>query len=178
MNWEELSLDGVLNRNQFSILPSFKLKYTIPVYELKNNSSFKITPFVGYNMFGGKSIEEPNGYKDLIRLQSFEIGVLPTYGFNGRVNIYGGIKGQYIFSKKSIAYGSLIAPIDAEREWKTSDLGYLSELSFNVGAGINYEIHKFIFGIETWFGITDLDYLSESIALENNYRLIIGYRMK
>jgi hypothetical protein len=53
--------------------------------KFNNSSNFEVTPFVGYNMFGGKSKTESNGYKDIIRLQSVEIGALPTYSFNNKV---------------------------------------------------------------------------------------------
>ena len=181
INWESSSLndDIKLNRNQFAILPSLKLKYSIPLSELKNNSTFGITPFVGYNMFGGKSKEEPNGYKDMIRLQSFEIGLLPTYTLNNRLNIYGGLKGQYIFSAKNKSYGSIVDPIEAEREWETNDISEsIKDLSFNIGAGFNYKINRFLFGIETWFGISNLSNIEGLKIYENNYRLIIGYRIK
>ena len=80
--------------------------------------TFKVIPFAGYNMFGGKSKTESNGYKDIIRLQSFEIGVLPTFALNNKLNFYGGIKGQYIFSAKNKSYGSALSPIDSQREWE------------------------------------------------------------
>lgn len=167
-----------LNRNQFTILPSFKLKYTIPLFKIKPNSTFEATLFVGYNMFGGKSKKESNGYKDIILLQSLEIGVLPTYLLNNKLNLYGGLKGQYIFSTKQKSYGTLLSSIDTEREWETSDMnGSLKKISFNLGAGFNYKINRFFFGIETWFGITNLSKFEVVKIYENNYRLIIGYRI-
>lgn len=181
INWaaSPLNVDEKLNRNQFSILPSLKLKYFIPLSELKNNSTFGITPFLGYNIFGGKSKEEPNEYKDMIRLESFEIGVLPSYSLNNGLNIYGGLKGQYIFSAKNKSYGSIVDPINADREWETNDIGSLiKDLSFNIGAGFNYNINRFTFGIETWFGISNLSDGEGPEIYENNYRLIIGYRIK
>ena len=180
INWEASSLndDIKLNRNQFAILPSFKLKYFIPPSELKNNLTFGITPFVGYNMFGGKSKEETNGYKDMIRLQSFEIGVLPTYTLYNSLNIYGGLKGQYIFSAKNKSYGSFADPIEVEREWETNDIsGLIKDISFNVGAGFNYKVNRFLLGLETWFGISNLSKKEGLKIYENNYILIIGYRI-
>jgi len=181
LNWEGTSLNEnvSLNRNQFTLFPSFKLKYSIKLSELKNNSIFELTPFVGYNMFGGKSKTESNGYKDIIRLQSFEIGVLPTFSIDNKLNLYGGVKGQYIFSAKNKSYGSIVSPIDTDRKWETNDINELIKgISFNIGAGFNYKINSFSLGVETWFGITNLSDTENLKIYENNYRLTIGYRIK
>jgi len=181
LNWEGTSLNEnvSLNRNQFTVFPSFKFKYSIKLSELKNNSIFELTPFVGYNMFGGKSKTESNGYKDIIRLQSFEIGVLPTFSLDNKLNLYGGVKGQYIFSAKNKSYGSIVSPIDTDRKWETNDINELiKDISFNIGAGFNYKINSFSLGVETWFGITNLSDTENLKIYENNYRLTIGYRIK
>ena len=181
LNWEGTSLNDnvTLNRNQFTVFPSFKLKYSIKLSELKNNSKFELTPFAGYNMFGGKSKTESNGYKDIIRLQSFEIGVLPTFSLDNKINLYGGIKGQYIFSAKNKSYGSIVSPNDTDRNWETNDINELiKDISFNIGAGFNYKINSFSLGVETWFGITNLSDTENLKIYENNYRLTIGYRIK
>jgi len=180
LGWEVTSLQGSIynDRNQFSLFPSFKLKYSIPVIEFNNNSIFEVTPFAGYNMFGGKSKTESNGYKDIIRLQAFEIGALPTYSLNNKLNLYVGLKGQYIFSAKNKSYGSVLSPINTEREWVTNDIVSIKDISFNVGTGFNYKINRFFFGMETWFGITNLSDYKDLKIYENNYRLIIGYRIK
>ncbi|QIA09757.1 outer membrane beta-barrel protein [Draconibacterium halophilum] len=181
LNWQVTSLNENvgLTRNGFAVLPSLKLKYSIKFSELRNNSMFELTPFVGYNMFGGKSKTESNGYKDIIRLQSFEIGVLPTFSLNHKVNLYGGVKGQYIFSAKNKSYGSILSPIDTDRNWETNDISDLiKDISFNIGAGFNYRINSFSLGIETWFGITNLSDTENLKIYENNYRLIIGYRIE
>jgi len=173
------SLQQNNDRNKFILFPSLKLKYSIPLTKFHQNSFFEITPFVGYNMFGGKSKKESNGYKDIISLQSFEIGILPTYSLNNKLRFYGGIKGQYIFSAKQKSYGSILDPIETERKWQTSDMNELfKNISFNPGAGFNYNISRFFVGIESWFGIGNLSD-SEGIRIyENNYRIIIGYRIK
>ena len=181
LGWDVKSLQGNNNndRNQFVLFPSFKLKYSIPLTSFDNNSIFEVTPFVGYNMFGGKSKKESNGYKDIIFLHSFEIGVLPTFSLNNKLSLYGGLKGQYIFSAKLKSYGTVLSPIETEREWETNDVNEIfKDISFNVGAGFNYNISRFFFGIETWFGITDLNDSEEIKIYENNYRLIIGYKIK
>ncbi|HAH58161.1 MAG: PorT family protein [Lentimicrobium sp.] len=166
------------NRNQFSLSPSLKLKYSIPLRKFNNSASFEITPFAGYNMFGGKSKTESNGYKDIIRMQSVEIGFLPSYSLNDKFNFYGGLKGQYIFSAKNKSYGSILDPDDSKREWKTSDTGILiKDISFSAGTGFNYGIKRFFFGIEAWFGITNLSDIEGLRVYENNYRAIIGYRI-
>lgn len=181
LDWEAVSLTETVenNRNQFCLSPSFKLKYSIPLVKFTNNSNFAVTTFAGYNMFGGKSKTESNGYKDIIRLQSFEIGALPTYSINDKVSLYGGIKGQYIFSAKNKAYGSMASPIETERKWNTSDShSLIKDISFSAGAGFNYKIKRFHFGVEAWFGISNIGDMDILKVYENNYRLIIGYRMR
>jgi hypothetical protein len=181
LGWDVKSLQGNINndRNQFLLFPSFKLKYSIPLTNFDNNSIFEVTPFVGYNMFGGKSKKESNGYKDIIFLQSLEIGALPTFSLNNKLSLYGGLKGQYIFSAKQKSYGTVLSPIETEREWETSDANELfKDISFNLGAGFNYKLDRFSLGLESWFGITNLSDYEEIRTYENNYRLIIGYRIK
>ena len=180
INWKVESLNENIkhNRNQFDILPSFKIKYSVPVYKINNNSIFKVTPFAGYNMFGGKSKKEANGYKDKFYLQALEIGILPEYTFDSKYAFYGGLKGQYIFSAKSKAYGSFIDPIETERRWETTDCKDLfKNRSFSIGAGFNYVIKRISIGTEIWFGITNLNAL-ELKVYENNFRLLIAYRIK
>jgi len=181
LGWNVKSLQGNMNndRNQFILFPSFKLKYSIPLTNFDNNSSFEVTPFVGYNMFGGKSKKESNGYKDIIFLQSLEIGALPTFSLNNKLSLYVGLKGQYIFSAKQKSYGTVLSPIETERKWETHDVNELfKDISFNLGAGFNYKLDRFSLGLETWFGITNLSDYEEIRTYENNYRLIIGYRIK
>ena len=181
LGWDVKSLPENINndRNQFILFPSFKLKYSIPLTNFDNNSSFEVTPFVGYNMFGGKSKKESNGYKDIIFLQSFEIGALPTFSLNNKLSLYVGLKGQYIFSAKNKSYGSESSAVDTGRKWETHDVNELfKDIYFNLGAGFNYKLDKFSLGLETWFGITNLSDYEEIRIYENNYRLIIGYRIK
>jgi hypothetical protein len=53
----------------------------------------------------------------------------------------------------------------------------IKDISFSAGAGFNYEIKRFYFGVEAWFGITNLSDIEDLRVYENNYRLIIGYRI-
>lgn len=181
LGWEVKSLQENTNyyRNQFILLPSFKLKYSIPLTKLENNSVVEIAPFMGYNMFGGKSQKESNGYKDVILLQALEMGILPTWSLNSKMNFYVGFKGQYIFSAKQKSYGTVLSTIDTEREWNTNNMNELFEdISFSIGAGVQYKINRFSFGIETWFGVINLSDSEGLEIYENNYRLIVGYRIK
>ena len=181
LSWEVESLDGNLqnDRNQFWVLPSFKLKYFIPLTAVDKPSVFKIAPFAGYNMSGGKSKTELNGYKVFFRFQSLEIGALPTFSLKDKLQIYGGVKGQYIFSAKSKAFGSALSQGNDGREWSTNDVDkFIKDFSFSVGAGMNYSINRLFLGIETWLGVTDLSEFQSMSIYENNYRLIFGYRHK
>lgn len=186
INMEAIPLSGEKiknNRNQFSILPSFKVKYSLPLFEINNNSTFELTPFVGYNMFGGKSKKESNGYKDKFRLQALEIGFLPTYSVNEYFKFYAGFKSQYILSSKLKYYGAIADSDGTERTWKTNNQNDLiKDIAFSLGVGFNYMIERFSIGIETWQGITNLSALeNNNVNLkihENNYRLIVGYRIK
>ena len=168
------------NRNQFMVLPSFKVKYSYPILKNEANSKLMIIPFIGYNMFGGKSKEESSNYKDIFLLQSLELGILPSYSLRKKIDISFGFKGQYIFSAKQKTYGSPLDPVGASSEWRTHDVNdRFKDISFSIGTGISYRLKRISFGIETWFGITNINnFTPESIdisSFENNYRLIIGY---
>ena len=152
LSWETTSSNENLefNRNQFVVFPSVKIKYSIPLYNIKTNSFFGIAPFVGYNMFGGKSGKEPNGYEDVIHLQALEVGILPTFFINDKFRFYGGLKGQYIFSAKQKSYGSILDPAGTGRTWKSSDVnGLFKDFSLSTGVGFNYILKRFSIGIET-----------------------------
>lgn len=181
LSWKVESLAGNLqnDRNQFWVLPSFKMKFFIPLTAIDQPSVFQIAPFAGYNMSGGKSKTELNGYKDFFRFQSLEIGALPTFSLKDKLQFYGGVKGQYIFSAKNKAFGSALSQGNDGREWSTNDVDkFIKDFSFSIGAGMNYSINRFFLGIETWLGVTDLSEFQSMSIYENNYRLIFGYKIK
>lgn len=186
IGYSKLGLDiGSLNdnidnpRDQFILLTSFKLKYAIPVTDLSKHLLLEITPFAGYNMFGGKSKELSNGYKDVIHLQSIETGFLPTVSIGQYLKLFGGFKGQYIFSARQKAYGTLMGSGDAPRDWATINIDDdIKDLGFNAGAGLNYRIKKITIGIETWFGITDISESEELKIKDNHFRFTVGYTLK
>lgn len=161
--WDAITTREELNnnRNQFILLPSCKVKYSIPLVKINNTTSFGLTPFVGYNNFGGKSETNSGGYKDKVLLQSFQIGILPSYSFQN-YTIYGGIRKQYIFSAKNQSFGFALDPIESEREWSTEDFQrFFNNSTHNIGAGINYRIKRFTLGFEAWLGINDISAIKD-----------------
>jgi hypothetical protein len=180
LGWEVTSLQSNIShsRNQLFILPSFKIRYSFPLTEFKNHTTFGLSPFVGYNMFGGKSKTESSGYKDVIILQAFETGVSPCFSFSNHIAIYGGVKGQYIFHAQQRSFGSVWNPAGEERKWESHNVNEMfRDVSFSAGLGFNYWVNRFSVGIESWFGISNLGGYKELKIDENNYRFVIGYRI-
>lgn len=167
------------DRNNFFLLPSLKVKYANSLSEFEK-IDLNLSSFIGYNMFGGKSKTDQNGYKDIIIFQSIEGGILPTLDLKNRISFFGGIKGQYILSAKSISYGS----DQKNKEWEINEIKkyFFKNFSFSAGVGMNYHFKKFIIGFESWFGLNNLSTINDSDFYihnyENNYRLILGYKFE
>jgi len=169
--------ETILNRNQFWLQPNFRISYSLNLFKLKNKVGVSVAIFSGFNSFGGKSKTEDSGYKDYLLFKSVEFGLQPVYSFNKyEANI--GIKGQYIFSAKSKAYGTLTQDENLPREWSISDASDLfKDYSLSFGFGGNYKIRGIYVGIETWFGISNLGNIEDVHlqVLDNNYRFLLRF---
>ena len=176
---QSFDYDTIFRRNKFWITPTLRIKYNFSILKINNNLKLKVSPFIGYNAFGGKSGRGLGGYHDYYLFQSIEIGIQPSLDFKNKVQISCGFKGQYIFNAKALYYGGLNQPDSVPRKWLTRDVNdWIADYSINVGIGIRYKIKKLTLGAESWFGLSNI-YFSEvdmkSIRItENNYRLLIG----
>ena len=130
-----------------------------------NNFVFELAPFVGYNMFGGKSKTVPNDYHDIVYLQAIEMGILPTIVVNNKMRFYGGVKGQYILSANIKSFGTIPVSIkhfemvdtDTAEAWYISRFrDFFKDFSYSLGVGGNYKFSRFYLGAEAWFGMTNL----------------------
>ncbi len=166
-------------RNAFSLQPAFRLSYTIPVGK-EDSARLKLTPFVGYYVFGGKSSPDTSGYEDVFLCNSIEAGIIPEYRVWRGLHVGVGFKGQYIFSTKMKHYGYFGQADSIPREWGTQDISDLYySYAFNTGVQVKYRLKHLTFAAEGWFGITNLfSFKSPTIDVrvtENNYRILIGY---
>ena len=166
-------------RDNFSFAPSARI-----FYEFKLIKLLGVKPFVGYVKYGGESRVEPNGYEDRINFHAVEYGAfvivnLRVLGLRGSV----GAKGKYFFSANQSAYGSVLDPPGTQREWVESDPSFLyKKSSFNLGLRIDQGIGTIGFGVEAWFGISDLgseeSFSGTDVSIyENHYRMVFSIRL-
>ncbi len=164
------------NRLVFTLKPTFRL-----VYQMSPLAKMIITPFFGYNEFGGRSDTYSNGYIDEYWFKSLELGTFCQYEIQG-VQIGVGIKANWHLDVLGRYFGSAVDPKSASRSWiKKSVMNDFSmpKWSSDLGARIGYQLNSFIFSFDAWFGLTDLakKTIFDGLATshENHYRVLIGY---
>jgi hypothetical protein len=167
---------GTANRLAFSLKPTARL-----LYSLSLSDKIHLFPFIGYDEFGGKSEETPDGYKDELWFRALEFGVMGVYQTK-RIELGGGFKTNHHLKVVGRYYGSLVQPPDEERSWRevtwTDDF---PKTSYSVGIRAGGIYHSFRLAGEAWFGLTDI--VGDSIfgdlgatGHENHYRLMFGYQ--
>jgi hypothetical protein len=175
-----LDNDTIYRRKEFWTQPTLRISYKILTCSI-NSYHFDFSPFVGYYIFGGKSETAPNGYKDILYFESIEFGLKTNISQNSHFEISPSIKAQYIFKTEQKYYGYLNQPDNVPREWMTQNNDDIFK-SFAMSFGLNtkYKYKKLTFGIEGWYGISNLSTIgNDSIGIlkirENNYRILVGY---
>lgn len=172
--------DTTFRRNRLWTNPSFRLNYSFDLIRINDRINLSLRPFIGYFVFGGRSRVEPEGYEDLFRFRSAEVGLIPSLEIDDAFRLSLGLKGQYIFDVEAEFYGNLGQGAGTPREWRVRNVSRLySQTAMNIGARFDYKIARFIIGIEGWAGITNLNMLQtaadELRVLENNVRLTAGF---
>ena len=101
---------------------------------------------------------------------TIEIGSILNYNYS---NISIGFGGKFNYLLKSIYSYPSFEKDDDRSNWFTN-------YSYNLGIGISYTINRIVINFESWFGISNLagnDILPSAKIRENNYRLLLGYRL-
>jgi hypothetical protein len=162
------------DRSNFYLKPSVRLSYYKNIYK-----NISVQPFVGFIQFGGRSDTDTNGYKDKYTFDCIDFGFNVDYPINSIVFGFG-IKANHHLNVTNRSYGNLLDDPN-DRHWQNSDMSFIfRKWSSDLGIRIGYKfIDHFSVYFESWFGITDLakSKWNGLYIHQNNYRLLIGYRL-
>ena len=174
--FESTTDDQTGHRLVFTLKPTFRL-----VYQMSPLPKIILTPFFGYNEFGGKSEPYSNGSIDEYWFKSLELGTFCQVGIKG-VQIGAGIKGNRHLDVLGRYFGTAADTKNTLKSWTEQSVindFAMPKWSYDLGARIGYHWNKFVFSCEAWFGMTDLakDSIFDGLAKshENHYRVLIGY---
>jgi hypothetical protein len=163
------------HRDAFFLTPTIRLSY-----EMYPTSFLPLRTFVGYDISGGKSQTEQNGYQDKYTFQQIELGITVSYSYQ-RFDFGAGIKYNLHLKVTNEAFGAINDPPGSERNWSETDVTDLfRDNSTDLGIRLDYNIDPVILSFEAWFGMTDLeaDDFSELIDIDKKkYLLLIGYQL-
>ncbi len=167
------------DRTAFSLTPTIRVLYNISL-----SKHIYVSPFLGYNQFGGKNEESPNGYKDEFWFRSLEIGTLIFYQAN-KIRVGGGLKLNNHLKTYSKHYGSASDEKGTDRSWTEENwTDEFPTTSYDIGLRMSYRVRsKFQISGDLWFGLSDI--IGESIfgktgsasGRENHYRILLGYEL-
>ncbi len=166
--------DVSADRTRLSFKPSVRLSYQ------KSVARLRWIPFVGFDVFGGRSGTDSSGYKDRIWLYAIDFGNILQYpvrsftaGFGFKVNRHVKTVNEH--------FGSVIDPPNTRRTWQKSSMDFFfKDWSANLGVRLDHSFSgHFVIAAEGWLGLThlqkgSLDFLS---IRENHYRFLVGYRL-
>lgn len=169
-------------RNKIDLIPVLRMSIQKDLL-LKKNYTLGIQPFIGYYTFGGTSRIESNGYKDKIRLNSIELGIIPNLTIKKYFQVGIGLKGQYILKATSKSFGTIDKGSVDSTTWKNYDMSdWFKPTSLNMGLTFRYLRNKYSFGFEYWYGLTNLNKIFakefKPMMRETNARLIFTYNLK
>jgi hypothetical protein len=155
-------------RDKFWITPNCKFVYYFSIKSFSEELRYKIAPFLGHYIFGGKSRIEPNGYRDQYIFKSFELGLFNSLFVKNNLLIALGIKEHYIYTVKGSFYG-FSKGIDEDRQWVSDDFtNWFNSFATSVGLKAGYRIKFIEIGLENWFGITNLVSQIPNMRVTNN----------
>ena len=166
---------GEANRTKFFLTYTLQFIYDVSIF-----NRFSIIPFIGYNRFGGKSDEKPNGYKDKYWIDAIDGGFHILYKYN-KIRFGTGLKYSRHVRAISESYGSITDPPDAQRSWKKDEdvMFFFKKYSFSVLFRTDFKLYRHIFFIfESWFGLNNFanKNIDDIVTIkQNHYRLLFGF---
>jgi len=161
-------------REELSFTPTVRLTYELSPFE-----DAQLLPFVGYDKFGGKSGEDPDGYKDEYWISAVDVGVLAAYRA-GQFTFGPGLKYNRLIKETVRSY---MAPTGqtSPRRWVEDDASFFfKNFSYDVGARVSLEVSHWSVSGEAWFGITRMEKGEFDNLLdirENHFKILVGYRL-
>ena len=162
-------------RETLFITPTFRVSY-----ELYPQNWLPIRTFIGYDVSGGKSDKQQNGYQDKYTFRQIELGITASYSYKNFA-FGAGVKYNHHLKVINEAYGSVNEPANSERSWSENDVSELFlQNSTDIGLRIAYTVNHFLISTEAWFGISDLENqdISDYVDVrKNRYILLIGYQL-
>lgn len=161
-------------RNEFKITPTIRISLEKEVL-----TNFSLTPFISYSITGGKSEKMENGYEDEFLFRTLDFGLFAQYNFRF-ISFSIGSKYNRYLEITSKAYGSVVDPISAHREWNESDMSFaFKKWSYDLGGRTSYNISNFTIALEGWYSITELAAkdIEKYVAINSNrYQILVGYK--
>jgi hypothetical protein len=149
-------------------------------YELYPQAWLPVRAFIGYDVSGGKSEKQPNGYEDKYTFRQIELGITVSYNYQN-FEVGAGIKYNIHLKVLNEHYGSINDLPGAERTWQEEDVSDLfSKNSTDLGLRISYKISKFLIAGEAWFGISNLedsDFDDYVDVVKNRFLFLAGYQL-
>jgi hypothetical protein len=174
------NLTGIV-REAFSLTPTIRLQYNAII-----NKHILFKPFIEYNIFGGKSATEPNGYLDKYWFYIIGGGANINYSYS-HFEIGFGFKINRILKSIGYNYGGLTDSSSSTRSWDQIDwTDDFPKISTDIGPRIGYSLSHFTISMESWFGLSDLlkgSYFQQNkstgwaSAYENHHRIFITYNI-
>jgi len=162
-------------REALYITPTFRISY-----ELYPQIWLPIRTFVGYDVFGGKSEKQSNGYEDKYTFRQIELGITVSYNYKS-FELGAGIKYNVHLKVVSEYYGSAVDPFEENRTWNEHDASdFFRENSTDLGLRFSYRIHKFLIASEAWFSISNLeisDFDEDVDVVKNRFLILAGYQL-
>jgi hypothetical protein len=168
-------------REAFSLTPTIRLQYNARI-----NRFTLFKPFIEYNIFGGKSATEPNGYLD--KYWFYVIGGGANFNYTYSHCEFGlGFKFNYILKAIGYNYGGFTDSSSSTRSWDQTDwTDDFPKISIDIGPSIGYSLSHFTISTECWFGLSDLlkrsffqqnKSMGWASAYEFHYRFIVTYNI-
>jgi hypothetical protein len=161
------------NRTEFSMTPTLRLEYEISLL-----SDLSVSPFVGYDRFGGEGQKRSNGYQDEIWFDALNTGVLLSYQVS-RVSLGLGYEINRHIKATGRFLGSADQPASSDRSWTELDLtNVFSRWSHDLGLRVSYRLSRFRLSLESWYGLSHLqgnNGFAPAAIRQSNERVLLGY---
>ena len=157
-------------REALNLTPTIRISYEIQPFNW-----LAINPFFGYDVAGGKSDKEADGYYDNYIFKQIDLGINLGWYLNN-FTIGTGLKYNHHLEVIGEFYG-----VKDPSSYNKEDMSDLyTNNSLDVGFNISYRLNKFVFALEAWLGISNVEapFLDEFVDVtKNRFILLLGYQL-
>lgn len=161
------------NRTDLFVTPAVRL-----TYRWNLTPWLEVTPFVGYDQFGGKT-KLGNGYEDQFQFDAVESGLYSMYPI-GDFSLGLALKANYHLKVTARYFGYANQTSVTNATWREKDVSdWYTRWSGDLGGRVSYQYQNFSLSLDGWFGITHLQHGVNSLASirSNQYRVFLGYTL-